>query len=82
MLSTKYISFGLHGFREEDCFNYKSMGRNDPQEMANLDHMGLNGRIYVGDHYTLLQTKYTICGAHDLREAGFFVVVVVFFFQL
>ena len=30
--------------------NYKSMGANDPQGMANLDLRGFIGRIYVGDH--------------------------------
>ena len=37
--------------------------------MANLDPMGLVGRIYVGDHYILLQTKYISCGPHGFREA-------------
>ena len=53
LLHTKYVSFGPHGFREEDflsLFHYKSMGANDPWGMASLDPRGLIGRIYVGDH--------------------------------
>ena len=54
LLHTKYTSFGLHGFREEDFlsfffFHFKSMGANDPQGVASLDPWGLIGRIYVGD---------------------------------
>ena len=30
-------------------------------EWANFDTMGLAGRIYVGDHWTLLHTKYIRC---------------------
>ena len=30
--------------------HYKSMGANDPQDVANLDPRGLIGRIYVGDY--------------------------------
>ena len=29
---------------------------------------GLIGRIYVGDHYTLLHTEYISYGPHGLRE--------------
>ena len=48
-----------------------SMGANDPWGMANLDPRGLISRIYVGDHYTLLQTKYISCGPHGFREEDF-----------
>ena len=34
----------------------KSMGANDPRGVANLDPRGMVGRIYVGDHLTLLHT--------------------------
>ena len=44
------------------------MGANDPRGMASLDPRGLIGRIYVGDHQTLLHTKYISCGPHDVRE--------------
>ena len=30
--------------------HYKSMGANDPRDMANLDSRGIVGRIYVGDY--------------------------------
>ena len=30
--------------------HYKSMGANDPRDVANLDPRGMVGRIYVGDH--------------------------------
>ena len=30
------------------------MGANDPQDMANLDPRDMVGKIYVGDHSTLL----------------------------
>ena len=33
------------------------MGANEPQGVANLDPRGLIGRIYIGDHQTLLHTK-------------------------
>ena len=41
--------------------------------MANLDPKGLIGRIYVGDHYTLLHvhTKYISSGPHGFREEDF-----------
>ena len=36
--------------------------------MVNLDPRGLIGRIYVGDHYTLLHTKYISSWPHGFRE--------------
>ena len=62
MLLTKYMSCGPHGFREEDFlsfFHYKSMGANDPQGVVSLGPRGFIGRIYKGNHETLLHTKYT-----------------------
>ena len=56
LLHTQYISYGPHGFREEDFLSflhYKSMGANDHRGMASLDPSGLIGRIYLVDHYTL-----------------------------
>ena len=47
------------------------MGANDPQGMASLDPRGLIGRIYVGDHYTLLYTKYMSSESHGFREKDF-----------
>ena len=42
-----------------------------PWGMANLDPRGLIGRIYVGDHETVLLTKYISCGPHGFREEDF-----------
>ena len=36
----------------------------DPQGMANLDPKGTVGKIYAGDHKTLLYTKYINYGPH------------------
>ena len=36
--------------------------------MASLDPMGLIGRIYIGDHYAKLHTKYIGSGPHGFRE--------------
>ena len=36
--------------------HYKSMGDNEPQDVANLNSRGIVGRIYVGDHLSLLHT--------------------------
>ena len=58
-LHTKYMSSGPHGFREDFFLgfsHFKSMGANDPRGTANLDPRGMVGRIYVGDHQTLLHT--------------------------
>ena len=38
--------------------HYKSIGANDPQVVASLGPKDLIDRIYVGDHYTLLHTRY------------------------
>ena len=47
------------------------MGANDPQGVASLDARGLIGSIYVGDHQTLLPTKYISSGPHGFREEDF-----------
>ena len=39
--------------------------------MANLDPSGLIGRIYVGDHYRVLCTKYISSGPHGFIEEDF-----------
>ena len=59
LLHTKYISSGPHGFREEDFLSfshYKSMGANDPWDLANLDPRGMVGRINVEDLLASLHT--------------------------
>ena len=48
------------------------MGANDLRGVASLDPRGLIGRIYVGDHLTLLHTKYVSSGPHGFREEDFF----------
>ena len=47
------------------------MGANDPRGVASLGPRGLICRIYVGDHLTLLHTKYVSCGPHGFREDVF-----------
>ena len=73
LLHTQYIRCGPHSFREDflSFSHYKSMGANDPRDMASLDSRGLIGRIYVVDHYTLLHTKYISSGPHGFREEDF-----------
>ena len=43
-----------------------------PWGVASSEPRGLIGRIYVGDHYTLLHTQYISCGPHGFREEDFF----------
>ena len=40
------------------CMKVRARG----QGMASLNPRGMIGRIYAGDHYTLLLTKYISCG--------------------
>ena len=72
LLHTKYISVGLMVLEKkifkDFVFHYKSMGANDPRGMTSLDPKGLNCRIYVVDHYTLLHNKYISCGPDGFRE--------------
>ena len=35
-------------------FKYETMGVNDPQDMAHSDLRGMVGKIYAGDHQTLI----------------------------
>ena len=44
------------------------MGANEPRSMANLDPRAMVGRIYEGDHFALLNTKYLSSGPHGFRE--------------
>ena len=74
LLHTKYWSSGPYGFREEDFLSisqYKSMGANEPWGMASLDARGMVGRIYVGDHLSLLHTKYLSSGPYGFNEEDF-----------
>ena len=52
-------------------FHYKSAGANDHQGIANLNPKGMVGRMYVGDHYTLLHTKSVSAGTHGYRDKDF-----------
>ena len=47
------------------------MGANEPWGMAILDPRGMTGRIYVGDHLTLLHTKYLSSESYGFREKDF-----------
>ena len=40
--------------------------------LANFDHRGMIGRIYVGAHYAVLHTYYKSCGPQGFREDKFF----------
>ena len=42
-----------------------------PWDVASLEPRGLIGKIYVGDHYTLLHTQYLSSGSHGFREDFF-----------
>ena len=74
LLHTKYLSSGPYGFREEDFLSFshfKSMGANDPRGVANLDPRGMVGRIYEGDHLTLLLTKFLSSEPYGFRKEDF-----------
>ena len=47
------------------------MGANESWGVANLDPRGMVGRIYVGDHKTLLHIKSVSSGPHGFREEDF-----------
>ena len=47
------------------------MGAKDHRGVANLDPRVMVGRIYVGDHWTLIHTKCIICMPHGFREDFF-----------
>ena len=47
------------------------MGVNDPRGMASLDLRGIFGKVYVGDHQTLLHTKSVNSGPHGFKEEDF-----------
>ena len=71
LLHTKYLSSGPYGFGKENFWSfslYKPKGANEHRGMASLDQRVLAGRIYVGDHLTLLHTKYLSSEPYDFRE--------------
>ena len=49
------------------------MGANDPWGVAIFVPMGMVGRIYKEDHYTLLHTKYESSGPCGFGEDFFYV---------
>ena len=57
--------------RRRSFSHFKSMRAVEPRGVANLDPRGMVGRIYVGDHLTLLHTKYLSSGPYDFREEDF-----------
>ena len=48
--------------------HYKSMAANDPRGVVNVDPRDMIARIYTGDHYIMLHTKYISCGPHSFRR--------------
>ena len=67
LLHTKYLSSGPYSFREDLSFShFKSMGANEPRRMANLVPKCMVGKISVGDHLTLLHTKYLTSGPYTV----------------
>ena len=55
----------------KDCESRKSVGANEPRGVASLYPRGMVGGIYVGDHLTLLHTKYLSSGPYGFREEDF-----------
>ena len=48
------------------------MGAYEPRGMVSFNPRGMVGRIYVGDHLTLLHIKYLSSGPQNFREEDFF----------
>ena len=44
------------------------MGANEHRGVATSDPRGMVGRIYVGDHLSLLHTKYLSSGPYGFNE--------------
>ena len=68
LLHTKYRScrsMVSKDFLESYSLIYgKSMEAKYPEGLANLEPRDMVGMIYVGDHQTLLYTKYISCGSY------------------
>ena len=47
------------------------MEANGPRGVVNYNPRSMVGRIYIGDHLTLLHTKYLSSGPHGFREEDF-----------
>ena len=52
-------------------FPNMSMRANEPWGMPTLDPRGMVGRVYIGEHLTLLHTKYLSSGPHGFRKEDF-----------
>ena len=61
----------------EGFFHYKSMGANEPRGCGQFGPWGMVGRIYEGDHLTLLNTKYLSSGPHGFREEDFLIFPII-----
>ena len=48
------VGHGSDNFSSFFFLKKESMGANDPQDKANSEPRGMVGKIYVGDHLTLL----------------------------
>ena len=46
----------------------KSMETKDPEGLGNYEPRDMVGKIYVGDHQTLLYTKYISCGPYGIED--------------
>ena len=76
LLHTMHTSCGPQGLRDDFLSfpHFKSMETIDPQGMANLNPRGMVGRIYVGDHQTLLyilNIKVVVLVVSDKDLLGF-----------
>ena len=74
LLHTKYISFGPHGFREEDVFkfsHYKSMGVHSPVGGCQFGPQGLDWQDLCRRPPNIATYKYKSCGPHGFREEDF-----------
>ena len=71
LLLTKYESSGSCGFGE-DFLMFFPMTRPGGASIGSMDPRGTVGRIYIEDHYTLLNTKYESSGPYGFGEEDFF----------
>ena len=60
----------------------KSTGANNPWGINSLDPRGLIGRVYVGDHWTLLLTKYISCGPNGFIRRFFMFFPIISLWEL
>ena len=58
------------------------MGANESWGVANFDPRGMVGRIYVGDHLTLLHTKYLSSRPYGFIEEDFEVFPIIILWEI